>query len=94
MVPCMSETKRPMITVHLRYFASIREALHCGSEDWQTAATTVVQLRSELIRRGPAYQCLSPDKPVRMALDQVMCLDSAPLTDGCELGFFPPVTGG
>jgi len=83
-----------MITVHLRYFASIRETLNCSNEDWQTAATTVAQLRSELLGRGPAYQCLSPDKPVRMALDQVMCLDSATLKDGCELGFFPPVTGG
>lgn len=90
----MSERKRPVITVHLRYFASIRETLNCGSEDWQTAATTVAALRAELLGRGLAYQCLSPDKPVRMALDQVMCLDSAPLKDGCELGFFPPVTGG
>jgi molybdopterin synthase sulfur carrier subunit len=83
-----------MITVHLRYFASIREALNSGSEDWQTSATTVGVLRAELLLRGHAYQCLSADKPVRMALDQVMCQDSAPLKEGCELGFFPPVTGG
>jgi molybdopterin synthase sulfur carrier subunit len=86
--------KQAVITVHLRYFASIREALDCGSEDWQTSATTVAALRGELLGRGPAYHCLSPDKPVRMALDQVMCQDSATLRDGCELGFFPPVTGG
>jgi molybdopterin synthase sulfur carrier subunit len=83
-----------MITVHLRYFASIRETLNCGSEDWQTTATTVGALRAELLVRGQAYQCLSADKPVRMALDHVMCQDSAPLKEGCELGFFPPVTGG
>jgi len=83
-----------MITVHLRYFASIREALNCGSEDWQTSATTVGVLRAELLLRGQAYQCLSADKPVRMALDQVMWQYSAPLKEGCELGFFPPVTGG
>jgi molybdopterin synthase sulfur carrier subunit len=83
-----------MITVHLRYFASIREALNCGSEDWQTKAATVGALRAELLLRGPAYQCLSADKPVRMALNQVMCQDSALLMEGCELGIFPPVTGG
>jgi molybdopterin synthase sulfur carrier subunit len=90
----MSETKRAMITVHLRYFASIRESLNFGNEDWQTSATTVGALRAELLARGQTYQCLSADKPVRMALDQVMCQDSALLRDGCELGFFPPVTGG
>jgi molybdopterin synthase sulfur carrier subunit len=83
-----------MITVHLRYFASIRESLNFGNEDWQTSATTVGALRAELLARGQTYQCLSADKPVRMALDQVMCQDSALLRDGCELGFFPPVTGG
>jgi len=83
-----------MITVHLRYFASIREALNCGSEDCQTKAATVGALRAELLLRGQAYQCLSADRPVRMALNQVMCQDSALLMEGCELGFFPPVTGG
>jgi sulfur-carrier protein len=29
-----------------------------------------------------------------MALDQVMAEDSALLRDGCEVAFFPPVTGG
>lgn len=83
-----------MLKVHLRYFASVREALGCGSETWQTAATTVGDLRAELLTRGEAYQCLSADKPVRMALNQVMCPPAAALTDGCEVGFFPPVTGG
>ncbi|MES2189749.1 MAG: MoaD/ThiS family protein, partial [Pseudomonadota bacterium] len=29
-----------------------------------------------------------------MALDQVMSDESASLVDGCEVAFFPPVTGG
>jgi molybdopterin synthase sulfur carrier subunit len=31
---------------------------------------------------------------VRMALDQVMSPESTLLTAGCEVAFFPPVTGG
>jgi molybdopterin synthase sulfur carrier subunit len=31
---------------------------------------------------------------VRMALDQVMADDGAALREGCEIAFFPPVTGG
>jgi len=83
-----------MMQVHLRYFASIREALGCGSESWQTVALTVGALRAELLERGEAYDCLAADKPVRMALNQEMCQPSDALTPGCEVGFFPPVTGG
>ena len=83
-----------MIQVQLRYFASIREALGCGSESWQTSALTVGELRSELLQRGESFQCLAPEKPVRMALNQVMCQPTERLTSGCEVGFFPPVTGG
>ena len=83
-----------MMVVQVRYFASIREALGCGSETWQSAASTVGELRDELLARGEAYACLSGDKPVRIALNQVMCQASDALTPGCEVGFFPPVTGG
>jgi molybdopterin synthase sulfur carrier subunit len=31
---------------------------------------------------------------VRVALNQVMADESAAVTDGAEVGFFPPVTGG
>jgi molybdopterin synthase sulfur carrier subunit len=29
-----------------------------------------------------------------MAINQVMCQESATLLDGAEVAFFPPVTGG
>ena len=83
-----------MMLVNLRYFASIREALGCGSEAWHTAARTVGDLRAELLGRGDAFQCLAADQAVRMALNQAMCQPSDALTPGCEVGFFPPVTGG
>jgi molybdopterin synthase sulfur carrier subunit len=37
---------------------------------------------------------LALDRPVRMALNQTMVQGNAVLTEGCEVGFFPPVTGG
>lgn len=83
-----------MIQVQLRYFASIREALGCANEIWPTSATTVGALRAELQGRGAAFQCLADGQPVRMAMNQVMCQASDALTPGCEVGFFPPVTGG
>lgn len=83
------------IKVQLRYFASIREALGTGQESVQTGCATLGALRDELIARGGAHAgSLARGKAVRMALDQVMCDESQPLSDGCEVAFFPPVTGG
>ncbi len=81
--------------IRVRYFASIREALGQGSEELDTAASTLAGLRDALIARGGAYpDALARGKAVRMALDQVMADESAPLHEGCEVAFFPPVTGG
>ena len=79
----------------VKYFASIRESLGRGSEAVDTSATTPAQLRDELVARGGAYaQSLARGKSVRVALNQVMSEESAPLLEGCEVAFFPPVTGG
>jgi sulfur-carrier protein len=81
--------------VQLRYFASIREALGRGSESVDTSAATLGGLRDELIGRGEPYaSALARGRAVRMALDQFMVADAAELRDGCEVAFFPPVTGG
>ena len=81
--------------VHLKYFASIREAIGRGSEEWETGAATLAQLRAELLARGGAYaEALAPGRALRMALNQVMADEAAALTAGAEVAFFPPVTGG
>jgi molybdopterin synthase sulfur carrier subunit len=80
--------------VQIKYFASLREALGPG-ERRDTPAATVAQLRDELIALGGAHaQALDRQRPVRSALDQTMCDESKPLSEGCEVAFFPPVTGG
>lgn len=81
--------------VRVRYFASIREALGLGGEAVETSAATVGALRDELIARGGAHaEGLARGKAVRVALDQVMGDEAQPLAEGCEVAFFPPVTGG
>lgn len=81
--------------VHVRYFASIREAMGMGGETLETQATTLAGLRDELLARGePFAQCLARGKAVRMALNQIMSDEAATLVDGAEVAFFPPVTGG
>jgi molybdopterin synthase sulfur carrier subunit len=81
--------------VNVKYFASIRESVGTGSEQLQTAATTLGALRDELIARGGAHaQSLARGRAVRVALNQVMSGEEAALSEGCEVAFFPPVTGG
>ena len=83
------------MNVRIRYFASIREAVGQGSETLQTRSETLGALRDELIARGEPYaSALARGKLVRLALDQDMSDESAALRDGCEVAFFPPVTGG
>ena len=81
--------------ITVKYFASIREAIGQGSELRETSAATLSALRDELLVASPAHAAsLARGKSVRMALNQVMSDESAALSDGCEVAFFPPVTGG
>jgi molybdopterin synthase sulfur carrier subunit len=81
--------------VTVKYFASIREAIGWGSEVRNTSATTLAALRDELLTATPAHAAsLARGRSVRMALNQVMSDEAALLSEGCEVAFFPPVTGG
>ena len=84
-----------MNTIQLRYFASIREAIGTGAERISTGAATLAALRDELIARGGAHaEALARGRAVRVSLNQTMVDESAALSDGAEVAFFPPVTGG
>jgi len=81
--------------VHIKYFASIREAMGYSSEYWDTSATTLGQLRAALAERDAREEHpLEAGRPVRIALNQLMCEEDTLLMPGCEVAFFPPVTGG
>ena len=83
------------MNIQLRYFASIREDLGLAQEAWTTQAADATGLLAELRARGGAYaQALAEDRPVRVAVNQVMARADTPLSEGAEVGLFPPVTGG
>ncbi|MBS7807081.1 molybdopterin converting factor subunit 1 [Variovorax sp. PCZ-1] len=84
-----------MTQISIKYFASVREALGSSGEQLQTTASTVAALRDELIARGGAFaQTLARGQALRIALNHTMTEEDAALTEGCEVAFFPPVTGG
>ncbi|WP_374662797.1 MoaD/ThiS family protein [Inhella sp.] len=82
-----------MITV--KYFARLRERL--GSQEQLAFAPglTLGGLRDHLIQRGGAYaQALDRAQFLRCARNQQMAEEDQALSDGDEVAFFPPVTGG
>jgi molybdopterin synthase sulfur carrier subunit len=83
------------ITLHCRFFASIRERL-ASSEETVTLPhdiNTVAQVRAWLMERGGAWQVLGGHH-VCMAYQQEICDGLTKIENGGELAFFPPVTGG
>ena len=83
--------------INLRFFASVRETLGTSQESaaMPPGVTTVGAVRTHLVSRGGVWaEALSPERALRMAYNQVMCSPETALTDGCEVAFFPPVTGG
>jgi sulfur-carrier protein len=84
-----------MTKVSIKYFASVREALGTSGELLSTSASTVGELRDELIAREGAFaSVLARGQTLRMALNHTMTQEDALLSEGCEVAFFPPVTGG
>ncbi|MES2261622.1 MAG: molybdopterin converting factor subunit 1 [Pseudomonadota bacterium] len=85
------------MNITLRFFASVRETLGTSTETvaLPDGVGTVGDVRAFLVARGAAWeQALGEGRALRMACNQVMCQPDTPVTDGCEVAFFPPVTGG
>ncbi len=81
--------------LRVRYFASIREALGAGEPCDAPAGSTVGELRDLLIQRSAAHAtALARGRALRCALNQTLCAEADALTEGAEVAFFPPVTGG
>ena len=81
--------------IAIRYFASVREAL--GSEETVEVepGTSLGGLRDMLIAGDAVHaQALARGRALRVAVNQSLGDESAPLADGDEVAFFPPVTGG
>ena len=81
----------------LRFFASVREALGTPSEtvELPPSVATMGDVRAALVVRGGAWAAaLGEGRVLRMACNQAMCNLDAPVKDGDEVAFFPPVTGG
>lgn len=83
--------------IELRFFASLRETLGLAETRVEVPpeVRTVGALRDWLRTRGaPWDEALDPARALRTARNRRAGSFDAPLADGDEIAFFPPVTGG
>jgi molybdopterin synthase sulfur carrier subunit len=82
--------------VKILYFASVREMLGISGEqlDWSPGIATTGSLCEQIAARGEPWAALERVKNLRCAVNQVLVGFDAPVKEGDEVAFFPPVTGG
>lgn len=81
----------------LLYFAWLRQRLSCGEETITLPdnVKTLAGLAAHLAARGGAYGEIFADTArLRAAVNQTHEKWDAAISDGDEVAFFPPVTGG
>jgi molybdopterin synthase sulfur carrier subunit len=84
------------MTIKVRFFAALRERLGTESLDVPASSSVDVEGLLALIRRQlgeGAVEILSAPN-VRIALNQEFVTDQCRISDGDEIAFMPPITGG
>ena len=84
------------MTIKVRFFAALRESLGIDSLDVPSPANSDLSGLLEHIRRrlgDAAVDALcAPD--IRVALNREFVVGECVVTDGDEIAFMPPITGG
>ena len=83
--------------IKLFYFARLKESLKYSTEDLDlpNEPMTILKLKAYLAKRGDVWsQMLMGKLKVRAAINHELVDDNATISDGDEVAFFPPVTGG
>jgi molybdopterin converting factor subunit 1 len=78
-------------SVHVRYFAILREQRGVADEQVATDSGTAVELYSELRSR---HGFSLPAERLRVAINEEFAAWTTPLREGDTVAFIPPVAGG
>ena len=87
----------PNLKINVLYFGELRETVNTAKESLTLSnnAQTVSSLIEHLCQRGdPWHSALTSSEPLRIAVNQEMGNMQTTLSDGAEVAFFRPVTGG
>jgi molybdopterin synthase sulfur carrier subunit len=83
--------------IKVLYFAALREQLRCTSEqlDLDPGLTDVAALTARLCQRGGVWEeALGGGQSLLAAVNAEVAGPQTRLSDGDEVAYFPPVTGG
>ena len=76
--------------IKINYFASLREEIGCGENSIESDSASLSAKEVWTLSTG---QEIFPHK-ILVAINQEYVDLNAPVVDGDEIAFFPPVTGG
>jgi len=77
------------------FFARLREQLQCSSLELEYSPSfDVASVRANLLVAYPHWAKFLLDEKLLVAVNQTLVKASHPISDGDEVAFFPPVTGG
>ena len=83
--------------LNILFFASLREELGAEREQVELPpeVTNISQLKEWLGSRGTHWQqALADNRSLGIAVNQALANNATELSEGAEVAFFPPVTGG
>lgn len=80
--------------IKVLFFAQVRELVGCDELTLAPDYATAEALRAALCERGDKWALALESGKLLVAINQTLVPLDTPLTEGDEVAFFPPVTGG
>lgn len=81
--------------IKVLFFGQLKESLKCAELELSVpTATTIAQLKSQLVEQNPSWQRWILDNQLLTAVNQILCDAEQVIEINDEVAFFPAVTGG
>ncbi|WCE28746.1 molybdopterin synthase sulfur carrier subunit [Vibrio sp. SCSIO 43137] len=80
--------------IKVLFFAQTRELIGVDSVDVDAVYPTAEALRSELAAKGGKWELALESGKLLVAINQTISSLDTEISEGDEVAFFPPVTGG
>ncbi len=81
--------------IKILFFAQLREQLGCSEYQLQVNASMSIEaLRQQLVQQKSEWHEFFASDKLLTAVNQELVDSKAMVSDGDEVAFFPPVTGG